>query len=124
MGLIKTKSLKLEESFFGTALEWMFSGEARPTKMLNLTDILERMKMIGFTWPEETVFTTGTTVPEGTVGTQNNEARRDQLRKSFFSFLDYRTFFYLVGNWERFLGRRLVFRKETFLRLYLYRLEW
>lgn len=114
VGLIKTKSLKLEERFFGTALEWM----------LNLTEILERMKMIGFTWPEETAFTTGTTVPEGTVGTQNNEARMDQLRKSFFSFLDYRTFFYLVRNWERFLGRRLVFRKETFLRLYLYRLEW
>lgn len=39
MGLIQTKSLKLEERFFGTALEWMFSGEARPTKMPNLIEI-------------------------------------------------------------------------------------
>lgn len=57
MGLIQTKSLKLEERFFGIALEWVFSGEARPTKMPNLTEILERMEMIGFAWPEVTAST-------------------------------------------------------------------
>lgn len=56
MGLIQTKSLKLEERFFGTTLEWTFKGEGSPTKMPNLTEILERMEMIAFAWPDEVAF--------------------------------------------------------------------
>lgn len=33
------------------------SGEASPTKDLSLAEILERVEIIGITWPEETAST-------------------------------------------------------------------
>lgn len=57
MGLIQTKSLKLEERFFGTAIGWTFSDKGSPTKTPNLKEILERMEMTAITWPEETAST-------------------------------------------------------------------
>lgn len=35
------------------------SGEASPTKELSLTEILERVKIIGISWPEVTASTIG-----------------------------------------------------------------
>lgn len=54
------------------------SGLASPAKGLSLTEILERMEIIGITWLERQH-------PLGTVGTRSTEDSRDPLKKGFFN---------------------------------------
>lgn len=85
-------------------------------KCLTFTEILERMGKIGCAWPEEPA------THQDTVGTRNNEDRRDQLKK--ISSASKLCEFLLFG-WE--LGA--ISRKETSCQegdffAYMFDIDW